>query len=282
VRGDETPAGQGLVKAFAAAAVLRDRRKDFLKAFQRVAVVALLDNAPHGLLSQITQPSSDAAGRELRRAIWAFMRDASTGLPSSSLADTQWHALLLARIKVLLSSLESTFGLNPTDNIGRKLSKKALPSAPLASAEDLADSDATTLRVGTVHKAKGESLDAVLYMTRKESCTGTAGRCQHGGRSHWLRRGDPGPRPALGSCAAQCSEESPAHAAGQGFQGGGHRGGAGGPCVQSQGQLACRDGARRADHSSNAMILSQCSTSVSVGRPNAPLKIAGLSVDRGR
>lgn len=171
LRGDEAPAGQGLIKAFAAAAVLRDRRKDFLKAFQRVAVavVALLDNAPHGLVSQITQPSSDAAARELRRAIWAFTRDAATGLPSSSLiADTQWHSLLLSRIKVLLASLKSKFGLTPIDNIGRKLSKKALPSAPLASAEDLADSDATTLRVDTVHKAKGESLDAVLYMTLKE------------------------------------------------------------------------------------------------------------------
>jgi superfamily I DNA/RNA helicase len=171
LRGDEAPAGQGLVKAFAAAAVLRDRRKDLSKAFQRVvlAVVALLDNAPHGLASQITQPSSDAADRELRKAIWAFTRDAATGLPSSSLvADTQWHSLLLARIKFLLASLESKFGLKPTDNIGRKLSKRALPNAPLASAEDLAFSDVTTLRVDTVHKAKGESLDAVLYVTLKE------------------------------------------------------------------------------------------------------------------
>ena len=171
LRGDETPAGQGLVKAFAAAAVLRDRRKDFLKAFQRVAVavVALLNNAPHGLVSQITQPSSDAVHRELRRAIWAFTRDAATGLPPSSMvADTQWHSLLLARVKALLASLESKFGLKPTDNIGRKLSKKALPSMPLASAEDLADSHAATLRVDTVHKAKGESLDAVLYVSLKE------------------------------------------------------------------------------------------------------------------
>ncbi|ANH75953.1 uvrD/REP helicase N-terminal domain protein [Ralstonia insidiosa] len=171
LRGDETPAGQGLVKAFAAAAVLRDRRKDFLTAFQRVAVavVALLDNAPHGLVSQITQSGSDAVNRELRKAIWAFTRDAATGLPASSLvADTQWHSLLLSRIKVLLASLESKFGLKPTDNIGRKLSKKALPNAPLSSVEDLAYSDATRLRVDTVHKAKGESLDAVLYITLKE------------------------------------------------------------------------------------------------------------------
>ena len=171
LRGDEAPAGQGLIKAFAAAAVLRDRRRDFRKAFQHVAVavVALLENAAIDLVSQITQPSSDAAARELRKTIWAFTRDAATGLPSSSLiADTQWHPLLLSRVKVLLTRLESDFSLTPIDNISRRLSKKALPSAPLATAGDLADGDAGTLRVDTVHKAKGESLNAVLYITLKE------------------------------------------------------------------------------------------------------------------
>jgi hypothetical protein len=170
LRGDEAPAGQGLVKAFAAAAVLRDRRKDHLKAFQRVAiaVVALLDNAPQDLVSQVTQPSSDPVYREIRKVIWAFTRDAATGLPSSALvADSQWHSRLLVRIKVLLANLDTRFGLKQTENLGRKLSKKALPNVPLASAEDLADSDATALRVDTVHKAKGESLDAVLYITTK-------------------------------------------------------------------------------------------------------------------
>jgi hypothetical protein len=171
LRGDEAPAGQGLVKLFAAAAVLRDRRKDFLKAFQRVAVavVALLDNAPHGLVSQITQPSSKPDDRELRKVIWAFTRDPATGLPSASLvADTQWHAQLLARIKVLLVNLDTKFGLKQVANLGKKLSKKALPSTPLTSAADLTDGDATALRIDTVHKAKGESLDAVLYVTTRE------------------------------------------------------------------------------------------------------------------
>lgn len=171
MRGDEAPAGQGLVKAFAAAAVLRDQRKDFLKAFQRVAValVALLDNAPHGLLSKITQPSSNPAYRELRKVIWAFTRDNVTGLPSSSLiADKEWHSQLLASIKVLLAHLESDFGFKQVANVGKKLAKKALPNKPLISAEDLADSDNNALRIDTVHKAKGESLDAVLYMCTKE------------------------------------------------------------------------------------------------------------------
>ncbi|MEN9902833.1 MAG: hypothetical protein RL651_1497 [Pseudomonadota bacterium] len=171
LRGDEAPAGRGLVKMFAAAAVLRDRRRDFLKAFQRVtvALVALLDNAPHSLVNQITQSSSNPIDRELRKVIWSFTRDADFGLPSSALvADMQWHSLLLDRVKALLVRLEAKFGLKQTDNIGRKLSKRALPNTPLASAEDLADSDARPLRIDTVHKAKGESLDAVLYMITKE------------------------------------------------------------------------------------------------------------------
>ncbi len=171
LRGDDAPAGQGLVKTLAVAAVLRDRRKDFLKAFQHVAVavVALLDGPPNGLVNQITQHSSYPQDRELRKEIWAFTRDAVGGLPSSLLvADIQWHPLLVARIKDLLARLETNFGLKTADNVGRKLSKKALPNVPLASVEDLAETDATTLRVDTVHKAKGESLDAVLYMTLKE------------------------------------------------------------------------------------------------------------------
>ncbi|MDB5822428.1 MAG: uvrD/REP helicase N-terminal domain protein [Herminiimonas sp.] len=171
LRGDEAPAGQGLVKLLAAAAVLRDQKKDFLKAFHCVAaaVVALLDSPPHGLVGKITQHSSSPQDRELRKEIWAFTRDAVSGLPSSSLvADNQWHPLLLARVKVLLARVERNFGLKTSDNVGRKLSKTALLNVPLLSVEDLAHSDATALRVDTVHKAKGESLDAVLYMTLKE------------------------------------------------------------------------------------------------------------------
>ena len=171
LRGEKEPAGQGLVKAFAAAALLRDQQKDFLKAFHRVAiaVVALLDDAPHGLLSLITQPSGDVEGMALRRTLWAFVRDAETGLPSSLLvANTDWHSLLLARTRALLAELECRFGLKPTTNLGRKLSTKDLPNVPLASTEDLSSSDVTGLRIDTVHKAKGESLDAVLYVTIKE------------------------------------------------------------------------------------------------------------------
>lgn len=171
LRGDKAPVGQGLIKAFAAASVLRDQHNDFVKAYQRVAiaVVALLDEPPHSLVSQITQPSSNVADRQLRKAIWAFTRDTVNGLPSASLvANAQWHTLLLSHIKALLTSLERDFGLKAVDKLSNKLTKKALPASPLASATDVAHGDVQTLRVDTVHKAKGESLDAVLYITLSE------------------------------------------------------------------------------------------------------------------
>lgn len=175
VRGDAAPAGQGAVKFFAAAAVLRDQKNDFRNAFQRVAigVAALLDKPPHGLVSCVTQPGTSPAkfpkARSLRREIWAFTRDPKAGLPSAFLtADAQWHSQFVVNIRILLDKLQTEFGLTPAANIGLKLKKTGLPNAALASAKDLADDKAAPLRVDTVHQAKGESLDAVLYMTLKD------------------------------------------------------------------------------------------------------------------
>lgn len=175
VRGDAAAAGQGTLKGFAAAAVLRDQKMDFRSAFQQVAigVSALLDKPPHGLVTYITQPGVSPAtfpgARALRREIWAFTRDPIAGLPSATLAaDTQWHPQLLKNIKDLLLKLETDFGLTPAANIGLKLKKTGLANAPLSSKKDLADNEVIQLRVGTVHQAKGESLDAVLYMTLKD------------------------------------------------------------------------------------------------------------------
>lgn len=175
IRGDAAPAGQGTVKVFAAAAVLRDQKNDFQNAFQRVAigVAALLDKPPHGLVSCITQPGTSQAqfprAHALRREIWIFTRDPKAGLPPAFLtADEQWHSQLVVNVRILLNKLQTEFGLAPTANIGLKLKKTGLPNAALLNAKDLADDKAAPLRVDTVHQAKGESLDAVLYMTLKD------------------------------------------------------------------------------------------------------------------
>lgn len=89
-------------------------------------------------------------------------------LPSAFLtADAQLHSHVVVNIRILLDKLQTELGLTPAANIGLKLKKSGLPNAALWGAKDLADDKAVPLRVDTVHQAKGESLDAVLYMTLK-------------------------------------------------------------------------------------------------------------------
>lgn len=169
--GNAAPAGQGIVKVFAQAAILRDKRQDYLGAFKSVAagVVGLLNDPPQGLVARITQPARYPEMKPLRRLIWRFTRNPDTGLPNAGLTvDTQWHPLLLARMKALLAVLDQDFGLKVADNLGNKLAKKALPNAPLMTQSDLAAEKDARIRVDTVHQAKGESLDAVLYLATKE------------------------------------------------------------------------------------------------------------------
>lgn len=169
--GKDAPAGQGIVKSFATAAILRDKRQDYLNAFKTVAacIVGLLADPPECLVAMITQPARYPEARLLRREIWSFTRNPNTGLPSASLtADTQWHPVLLARTKALLASLQHKFGLATADNLGNKLAKKGLPNASLMVGGDLAAAQDARIRVDTVHQVKGESLDAVLYLAAKE------------------------------------------------------------------------------------------------------------------
>lgn len=172
--GNDAPAGQGIVKGFALAAILRDKRQDYLGAFKSVAtcIVGLLADPPQGLVAIITQPARYPEARPLRRLIWGFTRNPDTGLPAASLtADAQWHPQLLARTKALLAVLEQTFGLASADNLGNKLAKKGLPNVPLMACGDLAAGQDARIRVDTVHQAKGESLDAVLYLAAKDHVT---------------------------------------------------------------------------------------------------------------
>lgn len=162
--------GQGTVQRFAQSALLRDQRKDYLEAFQIVAgcVVGLLANAPGRLLTMLTQPARYPDARGIRRRVWAFARDSDTGVPAASLhAASQWHPELLKRLKRLLAELQTHHGLESVKNLGSRLAKKDLPDAALATTGEPAASGAL-IRVDTVHHVKGESLDAVLYITTKD------------------------------------------------------------------------------------------------------------------
>lgn len=107
--------------------------------------------------------------KPVRRIIWSFTRDPVTGLPASTLvADTQWQPQLLANIRALMARLQEDHGLEPVPNLGSRLAKTELTNAPLHAGADLATGQHANLRIHTVHKVKGETLDAVLYLAEKD------------------------------------------------------------------------------------------------------------------
>ena len=169
--GNNGAPGQGIVKRLAQAAILRDKLQDYLGAFKLVTscLVGLLADPPQGLVARLTQPARYPGDRPLRRLVWAFTRDPDLGLPAATLiADTQWHPQLLQTTRALLAMIEEIHQLSSADRLGNKLAKKDLPNAPLITAGDLAAAHDSRMRVDTVHQAKGESLDAVLYLATKK------------------------------------------------------------------------------------------------------------------
>ena len=170
--GHQGAPGQGLVKTLAQAAILRDRKRDYLGAYKLVVacIVGLMANPPQGLAAMLTQPARSLEHRPLRQLVWSFTRSPTSGLPPATLsALTVWHPQLLERIDVLLGAIEQQHGIARTGNLGRKLARTGLTNTPIIAPADLvADPGSSIIRVDTVHKAKGESLDAVLYVANRE------------------------------------------------------------------------------------------------------------------
>ncbi|WP_449302414.1 UvrD-helicase domain-containing protein [Pseudoxanthomonas mexicana] len=169
--GNEGAPGQGTVKSFAQATILRDRHQDYRGAFKLVVagIVGLLADPPHGLAARIAQPVSYTDEWALRRLVWAFTRNPEMGLPAATLtANAQWHELMLQRTRTLLARIAQDHGLASVGNLGNRLARTGLPAAPLIATADLAANNMACIRTDTVHQAKGESLDAVLYLAAKK------------------------------------------------------------------------------------------------------------------
>lgn len=160
--------GQAAIKAFALAAIARDKLKRLDTAFSYVsaAVVRLLHPDNHDLLSKIKRAQTQDT-KALRRVLWRFTRDSLTGVPLADLvADTAWHSALVPRVKALVTSLEKDHGLKAADNLGKRLAKTGLANAPLIDPSN-APEGKRPYRISTVHKAKGESISGVFYAARK-------------------------------------------------------------------------------------------------------------------
>lgn len=169
--GGSEATGRGIVKTFAQATIYRDKTQNYNLAFRLVVdgIVRLLSDAHGDLSSKIHRPLQHPELRPLRQALWSFAKNSAVGLPSGKLlADTEWHAALKPRLTALLDRLQRDFGLSQAVNLGNKLAKTGLLHKPLVPEADLVLEESPNIRVCTVHQAKGESIEAVMYVgTRK-------------------------------------------------------------------------------------------------------------------
>lgn len=175
--GKKSDIGKGATARIILAALRRDRDGDYGGAFESMAgaLVLLLDDPPQNLVAQLTDPSRVSLMAALRRLLWTFVRDAEDGLPLATFKGApEWHPKLMVRLKVLLAVLEKEHGLMPTDKLGNNVTKAGLSEAPLLLPADLAKGAAadTAIRIDTVHKVKGETLDALLYIATNAHAEG--------------------------------------------------------------------------------------------------------------
>lgn len=166
----KTSSGVGNTKRFAESAIERDTHREPRAAFNKLirAIFALMKDVPADIPKKISNAHWDASTLQLRRALWEFWRSPETGLPPSSLAGkSEWLTRLKANLGVFLPEFSELSGLQLKDSWGKSVRSNDLPDGSLYAAYTKPDLPMPSIRIDTVHKAKGESLDSVLYVVTK-------------------------------------------------------------------------------------------------------------------
>jgi UvrD/REP helicase N-terminal domain len=167
--GGAAQTGRGATERLAQAAIYRDRRGDIAKAFECVVdgIFRLLENPPGRLRGEILGSAPSADTKTLRRLLWQFLKRADSGLPESVLrAKADWHPRLKQRLPALFEAIESACPMKRSATWKNNLTTAGLGDGPLLQ-RDLISEGGTLIRTHTVHKVKGEGIDAVLYITKK-------------------------------------------------------------------------------------------------------------------
>ncbi|MFS2036992.1 UvrD-helicase domain-containing protein [Polaromonas sp. CT11-55] len=176
LKGGKDAFGQGATRLFAEAAVSRDVRGDIATAFERTldATFRLVEVGDAILRAKVVSGERGDGAQNLRRLIWGFLRNRVAGVPASTLSGDQWHAQLKARLPAFLATLSTECGLATRKSWAMNVTAKEISAAPLFE-EDLAVGEGQDIRVSTVHKVKGESIPAVLYVTNSKSLNSLLG-----------------------------------------------------------------------------------------------------------
>jgi superfamily I DNA/RNA helicase len=165
--GGANEIGQGATEKFACAATCRDRRGDIADTFELAldGVLKLLKKVPSTLRSDILASSNEPVQKKMRHLVWQFLRNSDIGLPSATLnAKTVWLPQLKKRLPTLLTAIEEECGFIRLDTWNYNVTAAKLGDGPLWN--ELLTENSAGISVRTVHRSKGESIGAVLYITK--------------------------------------------------------------------------------------------------------------------
>lgn len=166
--GGANEIGQGATEKFACGAICRDRRGDIAIAFEFTldGIFKILDNVPGTLKRDILNSSKEPIPRTMRSLIWSFLKNSTSGLPTSNLnASSEWLPRLKKHLPVLLSDIEKNCKISALKSWKHNVTAAKLSEGPLWNG-DLLDEKSLKFPIKTVHGAKGESIDAVLYVAK--------------------------------------------------------------------------------------------------------------------
>jgi superfamily I DNA/RNA helicase len=161
---------QGKTRAMAEAAFLRDIASDFKAAFERTEkILRSLADSPEIWNLFDENPDSKEALR-IRVAIWQFVRSPE-GLPAISLSASIW----VNKLKDGMAKLLNGIGVRNPLQLGQQFTKRGINNSqselPLFEEQVVFP----TLRIETIHKVNGESIDGVLVIGSKRFCDGVVG-----------------------------------------------------------------------------------------------------------
>jgi len=173
LKGGASDVGRGATGKFALSAVARDRNGDMASSFENatLALTKLLEETPHSLHRDLLDASVKGDIKILRRLLWRFVRNPATGLPDSRLpAKLKWQPELKRRLGAFLDDVESRTRFRRSETWTKSVTLADVCDAPLWEVDFAADG-AHSLRIDTVHQAKGEGIPAVLYLARTADLT---------------------------------------------------------------------------------------------------------------
>ena len=150
---------KGMTKELALASFLRDCRKDYKRAFQLVESSLRLMVEDHAFWEGIDESPESKEALRVKLAIWRFVK-CQSGLPTVNLRGSDWISQIRKNIETLIVELKPGIILN----LNLKIKKTGLDDnqmkLPLFEAQTLFP----LIRQETIHKVKGESIDAVLVL----------------------------------------------------------------------------------------------------------------------